>query len=98
MGSVHPAALDVFGPSVAALGDGPPAVLTRVCPGPPGDVLTTLADAVDARAIVCGTRGARRTARGLFGSTARRLMSDATTPVVVCPPRLAHRMRVLEAA
>jgi len=93
-----PAALDVFGPALTALGDSPASILTRVCPGQPGDVLTTLADAVDARAIVCGTRGHGALRAGLFGSTARRLMSDAATPVVVCPARLAHRTRVLEAA
>ena len=98
MEGVPPAALDAFGPALAALRDRPSSVLTRVCPGPPGDVLTTLAGAVDARAIVCGTRGYGALRAGLFGSTARRLVSGASTPVVVCPPRRARRTRVLEAA
>ncbi len=98
LGMAPPFPLDLFGAIFAVLGDRAASVLTEVCPGPPGDALPVLARSVDARMIVSGTRGHGPLRARLRGSTARLLLTEATAPLVVCAPRMAHRTRIIEAA
>lgn len=97
-GGAAQAAIDPFGPMLDALRELPSSVLTRVCPGPPADAIMAVAQSVEARAVVCGTGGQGALRAALSGSTARRLMSEAAVPVVVCPPRMARRTCMVEAS
>lgn len=97
-GMAPPFPLDLFSAILGVLGERAASVLTRVCPGPPGDALPVLARSVDARMIVSGTRGHGPLRARLSDSTARLLLTGASAPVVVCPPRMAHRTRIIEAA
>ncbi len=55
-------------------------------PGDPAEVLAQAAQERDARLIVVGSHRRGRIAAALIGSVSRRLVTRATTPVVVLPP------------
>ncbi|SEP76518.1 universal stress protein [Natrinema salaciae] len=74
-------ALNVAPVRLATAGD----VKTARRSGAPAETLLEAADEVDADEIVVGTHGGDPEATRELGSTARRLLGDASRPVVVVP-------------
>lgn len=74
-------ALNVAPVRLATVGD----VATERRSGPPADTLIEAAAAIDADELVIGAHSGDPDATRELGSTARRLLADATLPVVVVP-------------
>ncbi|QLK26672.1 universal stress protein [Natrinema zhouii] len=74
-------ALNVASVRLATVDD----VATERRSGSPADTLAEVAAAIDADEIVIGAHGGDPDATRELGSTARRLLADATLPVVVVP-------------